>query len=122
VAGLARLAFAVSGAKREAKRQHIASVLPTAREQATRAGRDAERWVADELAEVLNDEWLLLRGYRGELVYQVERLEDEADRGLTRGDVQVHVIDGTDQRVAAAICFAQRSCAEQRSFTAFASV
>jgi Nuclease-related domain len=65
-----RLAFAVSGAKREAKRQHIASVLPTAREQAMRAGRNAERRVADQLAEALDDEWVLLRGYcnpRGEI-------------------------------------------------------
>lgn len=65
-----RLAFAVSGAKREATRQHLAAALPTAREQTIRAGRNAERRVADELAEALGDEWLLLRGYcnsRGEI-------------------------------------------------------
>ena len=65
-----RLTFAVSGAKREATRQHVASVLPTAREQTIRAGRNAERRVADELAEALDDEWILLRGYcnsRGEI-------------------------------------------------------
>jgi nuclease-like protein len=58
-----RLAFAMSGAKREARRQHIASVLPTAREQTIRAGRNAERRVADELSEALDGEWVLLRGY-----------------------------------------------------------
>jgi len=44
--------------------------LPTAREQAMRAGRNAERRVADQLAEALDDEWVLLRGYcnsRGEI-------------------------------------------------------
>ena len=44
--------------------------LPTAREQTIRAGRNAERRVADELAEALDDEWMLLRGYcnsRGEI-------------------------------------------------------
>ena len=65
-----RLAFAVSAAKREAARQRLASALPTAQEQAMRAGRNAERRFADRLAEVLDDEWLLLRGYcnaRGEI-------------------------------------------------------
>jgi hypothetical protein len=65
-----RLAFAVPGAEREARRQHIASVLPTAREQAIRAGRNAERRVAEELSEPLDNEWILLRGYcnaRGEI-------------------------------------------------------
>jgi hypothetical protein len=65
-----RLTFAVSGAKREATRQHVASILPTAREQTISAGRNAERRVADELAEALDDEWILLRGYcnsRGEI-------------------------------------------------------
>jgi hypothetical protein len=33
-----RLTFAVSGAKREATRKHLASALPTAREQAMLAG------------------------------------------------------------------------------------
>ena len=65
-----RLAFAMPGAKREATRQHISSVLPTAREQTILAGRNAERRVANELAAALDDEWLLLRGYcnsRGEI-------------------------------------------------------
>jgi hypothetical protein len=65
-----RLAFAVSGAKREATRLHVASVLPTAREQTILAGRNAERRVADELAQALDDEWILVRGYcnsRGEI-------------------------------------------------------
>jgi hypothetical protein len=65
-----RLAFAMSGAKREATRQHLVSALPTAREQAMLAGRNAERRVADELAAALDDEWVLLRGYcnsRGEI-------------------------------------------------------
>jgi hypothetical protein len=65
-----RLAFAVPGAKREAARQHVASALPTAREQTIRAGRNAERRVADELAAALDDQWILLRGYynsRGEI-------------------------------------------------------
>jgi hypothetical protein len=65
-----RLAFAVSRADREARRQHVASILPTAREQTIRAGRNAERRVADELAGALDDEWILLRGYcnaRGEI-------------------------------------------------------
>lgn len=65
-----RLAFAVSAAKREAARQRLASALPTAQEQAMRAGRNAERRFADKLAEALDDEWLLLRGYcnaRGEI-------------------------------------------------------
>ena len=65
-----RLALAVSGAKREARRQHMFSALPTAREQTIRAGRNAERRVADELSEALDDEWVLLRGYcnpRGEI-------------------------------------------------------
>jgi hypothetical protein len=58
-----RLALVVSGAKRDARRQHVASVLPTAREQAIRAGRNAERRMADELSVGLDDEWVLLRGY-----------------------------------------------------------
>ena len=65
-----RLAFAMPGAKREATRQHLTTVLPTAREQAILAGLNAERRVADELATALDDEWLLLRGYcnsRGEI-------------------------------------------------------
>ena len=65
-----RLAFAISGAKREATRQHLLSALPTAREQTILAGRNAERRVAGELAAALDDEWLLLRGYcnaRGEI-------------------------------------------------------
>jgi len=65
-----RLAFAVSRAKREATRQHLASALPTAREQQMLAGRNAERRVADELAAALDGEWVLLRGYcnsRGEI-------------------------------------------------------
>ena len=65
-----RLAFAMPRAKREAVRQHLVSVLPTAREQTILAGRNAERRVADELATALDDEWLLLRGYcnsRGEI-------------------------------------------------------
>jgi hypothetical protein len=44
--------------------------LPTAREQTIRAGRNAERRVADELAAALDDQWILLRGYcnsRGEI-------------------------------------------------------
>jgi hypothetical protein len=65
-----RLAFKISGAKREAERQRVASILPTVREQTIRAGRNAERRVADELAEALDSEWVLLRGYcnaRGEI-------------------------------------------------------
>lgn len=62
MAGLAAACFAVFRAKRDARRQHAASVLPTAREQAIRAGRNAERWVADEPSEALDDEWVLLRG------------------------------------------------------------
>jgi hypothetical protein len=65
-----RLVLAVSGAKREATRQHLASALPTAREQTITAGRNAERRVADELATALDNEWILLRGYcnsRGEI-------------------------------------------------------
>ena len=65
-----RLAFAVSGARREATRQHLVSALPTAREQTILAGRNAERRIAGELAAALDNEWLLLRGYcnaRGEI-------------------------------------------------------
>lgn len=65
-----RLAFAMFGAKREATRHHLASALPTAREQQMLAGRNAERRVADELAAALDGEWVLLRGYcnsRGEI-------------------------------------------------------
>jgi hypothetical protein len=65
-----RLVFAVPGARREATRRHLATALPTAREQTILAGRNAERRVADELAAALDDEWLLLRGYcnsRGEI-------------------------------------------------------
>jgi hypothetical protein len=65
-----RLAFATPGAKREATRQYLTTVLPTAREQTILAGRNAERRVADELATALDDDWLLLRGYcnsRGEI-------------------------------------------------------
>jgi hypothetical protein len=65
-----RLTLALPGAKREAGRQHLFSVLPTAKEQAIRAGRNAERRVADELGAALDDEWLMLRGYcnaRGEI-------------------------------------------------------
>ena len=65
-----RLVFVMPGAKRDATRQYLTTVLPTAREQAILAGRDAERRVADELAAALDDQWLLLRGYcnsRGEI-------------------------------------------------------
>jgi len=65
-----RLAFTVSAVKREAARQHVASALPTARELTMMAGRNAERRVAGELAEALDDEWILVRGYcnpRGEI-------------------------------------------------------
>lgn len=59
-----RLAFAVSRARREATRQQLASAQPDAREQTIRAGRNAERRVASELARTLDNEWILLRGYR----------------------------------------------------------
>lgn len=59
-----KLGFTVSGARREADRLHISSALPTGREQATKAGRDAERRVSDRLGESLGDEWMLFRGYR----------------------------------------------------------
>jgi hypothetical protein len=65
-----RLALAESGAKREARRLHLFSALPTAREQQMLAGRNAERRVAGQLGAALNDEWVLLRGYcnaRGEI-------------------------------------------------------
>jgi hypothetical protein len=58
-----RLAFAVSRAKREARRHGPPAALPTGREEALRAGRDAERQVAGQLARALDDKWILFRGY-----------------------------------------------------------
>lgn len=59
-----RLALAVRRARREVARLRASASLPTGREEAIRAGRDAERRVADELARALDDDWLLVRGYR----------------------------------------------------------
>jgi hypothetical protein len=59
-----RLIFAVRRARRTARRQQAQSASPTNREQALRAGGDAEQRVADELGGALTDEWLLFRGYR----------------------------------------------------------
>ena len=59
-----RLIFAVRRAQRAARRQQVMSAPPTNREQALRAGGDAEDRVADDLSAVLADEWLLFRGYR----------------------------------------------------------
>ena len=59
-----RLAFAVSRLKRAAAREHVTAAPPTGREEALRAGRDAEHRVASQLGRSLNDEWLLFRGYR----------------------------------------------------------
>jgi hypothetical protein len=63
-----RLIFAVRRARQVARRQQVLSMsaqaYPTSREQALRAGGDAEQQVADELAAALTDDWLLFRGYR----------------------------------------------------------
>lgn len=60
----ARLALAVSRAKREAARQPVAPHVPSGREEALRAGRNAERRVARQLARSLDHSWVLFRGYR----------------------------------------------------------
>ena len=59
-----RLFFAVRRARRAARRQQVTSAAPTNREQALRAGGNAEQQVADDLAAALANEWLLFRGYR----------------------------------------------------------
>lgn len=65
-----RMGSAVREAKRSAVRVQISSALPKQGEQAARAGRNAERRVAGQLGAVLDDSWILFRGYltaRGEL-------------------------------------------------------
>jgi hypothetical protein len=59
-----RLIFAVRRARRAARHQQAMSAAPTNREQALRAGGDAEQKVADDLGAALADEWMLFRGYR----------------------------------------------------------
>lgn len=65
-----KLGSALREAKRAAVRVQISSALPKSGEQSARAGRNAERRVADQLAAVLDDSWILFRGYltaRGEV-------------------------------------------------------
>jgi len=65
-----RLSFALWRAKRAAARLRVRAQVPTASEEAMRAGGGAEDRVASELARALGQEWLLFRGYhngRGEI-------------------------------------------------------
>lgn len=65
-----KLGRALRDARRSAIRVQIASALPKSGEHSARAGRNAERRVADELGAVLDDSWVLFRGYltaRGEV-------------------------------------------------------
>jgi hypothetical protein len=64
-----RLWFAVSRAKKQVPFRSAPSVsagksVPTGKSEAARAGKRAEDEVAAELGELLNDDWLLFRGYR----------------------------------------------------------
>jgi len=59
-----RLAFAVSREKRELARLRLFSRFPTDKEASIQAGHDAERRVAEEFGGLLNDDWVLFRGYR----------------------------------------------------------
>lgn len=59
-----RLTFRARREKRELARRRMFSRIPTGREDAIRAGRDAERRVAADLAGALGLEWVLFRGYR----------------------------------------------------------
>jgi hypothetical protein len=65
-----RLTFRARREMRKLARLRVFSQFPTGREDAIRAGRDAERRVAAELGCALDDGWVLLRGYknrRGEI-------------------------------------------------------
>lgn len=59
-----RLALRARRERRELARVRAVSRVPTNREDSIRAGRDAEYRVAAELGRVLDDDWVLLRGYR----------------------------------------------------------
>lgn len=59
-----RLMFRARRETRELARRRMFSQVPTGREDAIRAGRDAERRVAADLAGALGGEWVLFRGYR----------------------------------------------------------
>lgn len=59
-----RLALAVSREKRELARLRLFSRFPTDKEASIQAGHDAERRVAEELGSLLDDDWILFRGYR----------------------------------------------------------
>jgi hypothetical protein len=59
-----RLAFAVSREKRELARLRLFSRSPTNKEASIQAGHDAERRVSEELGSLLDDDWVLFRGYR----------------------------------------------------------
>lgn len=59
-----RLTFRARREKRELARRRMFSRVPTGREDAIRAGRDAERRVAADLEGALGRDWVLFRGYR----------------------------------------------------------
>ena len=59
-----RLTFKARRERRELARLRVFAEVPTQRESSIRAGRDAERRVAADLARALDDGWVLFRGYR----------------------------------------------------------
>lgn len=59
-----RLAFRARRERSQLARLRMFSRSPTNMENSIRAGRDAERRVAADLGRTLDDDWLLLRGYR----------------------------------------------------------
>jgi hypothetical protein len=59
-----RLVFRARRERREFAKLRVFSQVPTNREGAIRAGRDAERQVAADLEHALDGEWTLFRGYR----------------------------------------------------------
>jgi Nuclease-related domain len=56
--------FAVWQAKRQTPAAHVLASQPTDEEERLAAGAAGERLVADQLGQLLDDEWTLLRGYR----------------------------------------------------------
>lgn len=65
-----RLCFEVGGAKKQVPWRSISLSLPSDAEEAAEAGQQGENRVADQLAQALDDGWVLYRGYknaRGEI-------------------------------------------------------
>ncbi len=95
-----RLSFALWRAKRAAARLRVRAQVPTASEEAMRAGGGAEDRVASELARTLGQEWLLFRGYhngRGEKYGNlVEAREPMTDRGQRRRSPSQQVNEPAD--------------------------